>query len=144
MFRLRAEAKALHFEMLAGGEPLLYIAADEAKLRQVMINLVGNAIKFTKRGEVKLDVGLKAEDSGQLWLTVRAADTGQGMTREELTNLFQPFISRRYAHLTGGDITVTSTLGEGSAFGLAAPVEKGRVPVQNDWLTKLLTEVCQA
>ena len=58
MFRLRAEAKALRFEMFVDGESVPYVVADEGKLRQVLINLLGNAIKFTERGQIKLHVTL--------------------------------------------------------------------------------------
>jgi PAS domain S-box-containing protein len=58
MFRLRAEAKRLRFEMLVDGESVRYVVADESKLRQALINLLGNAIKFTARGRIKLHVTL--------------------------------------------------------------------------------------
>jgi signal transduction histidine kinase/DNA-binding NarL/FixJ family response regulator len=58
MFRLRAEGKRLRFEMLVDGEPVQYVVADEGKLRQALINLLGNAIKFTARGRIKLHVTL--------------------------------------------------------------------------------------
>jgi signal transduction histidine kinase len=59
MFRLRAEAKGLRFEMLVDGASEPYIAADEGKIRQVLINLLGNALKFTERGQLKLHVTLE-------------------------------------------------------------------------------------
>ena len=58
MFRLRAEAKALRFEMLVEGESVPYVVADEGKIRQALINLLGNAIKFTRHGQVRMHVTL--------------------------------------------------------------------------------------
>ncbi len=147
MFRLRAEAKALRFEMFVDNAAA-YIVGDEGKLRQVMINLVGNAIKFTKRGHVRLSVSLQTRSDERLWLTAAVEDSGPGMTAAEQQKLFQPFnqaeeglntsegsglglaISRNYAQLMGGDISVTSVPGRGSSFKLEVPVEKSGSPVQ--------------
>jgi signal transduction histidine kinase/CheY-like chemotaxis protein len=153
MFRLRAEAKGLRFEMLVDGESAPCIVADEGKLRQALINLLGNAIKFTARGGIKLHVTLDhvasghvASDHGsgnRLWLSALVEDSGSGITDEEKGILFEPFsqirrglhsqegtglglaISRKYARLMGGDITVTSSPGAGSIFRLEIPLERG-------------------
>jgi PAS domain S-box-containing protein len=143
MFRLRAEAKALGFEMLVGGESVPYVLADEGKIRQALINLLGNAIKFTKRGHVKLHVTLGKRSVDKLWLSCQVEDTGSGMTDEEQEKLFDPFrqtkrghntqegtglglaISRQFARLMGGDITVTSAPGQGSIFRFEIPIEGG-------------------
>jgi PAS domain S-box-containing protein len=142
MFRLRAESKGVRFERLADLNGSGYVVADEGKIRQVLINLVGNAIKFTARGKVELHVSL-ADRSGQPWLFVRVADTGAGISPEDQEKLFEPFvqakgelntqkgtglglaISRKYARLMGGDITVTSRPGEGSIFSFKIPVRRG-------------------
>lgn len=142
MFRLKAEAKALSFEMLVRGEQITYVVADEGKLRQTLINLLGNAIKFTERGEIKLQVELELRDAN-LWLAARVEDTGPGMSLEEQHKLFEPFsqtaygathnegtglglvISRRYARLMGGDLTLTSSPGKGSIFLLELPIDLG-------------------
>jgi PAS domain S-box-containing protein len=142
MFRLRAEAKALQFEMLIDGVSLPYVVTDEGKMRQVLINLLGNAIKFTKRGQVKLHVTLEQRGS-RLWLSARVEDTGLGITDAEQQQLFEPFsqtkgslntqegtglglaISRKHARLMGGDVTVTSSPGQGSIFRFDIPVERG-------------------
>jgi PAS domain S-box-containing protein len=147
MFHLRAEAKALSFEMLVDGEPAPYIVADEGKVRQVMINLIGNAIKFTKRGEIGLHVTLERRGAGQLWLSARIRDTGPGILSEDQSALFESFtqarhgvntsegtglglaISRKFARLMGGDITVTSTVGAGSIFHFEIPIERGEAGV---------------
>ena len=189
MFRLRAEAKALRFEILVDGESVPYIMADEGKIRQALINLLGNAIKFTKLGRVRLWVTLNHRDAAGLWLSACVEDTGSGISDEEQQKLFEPFthakgtinteegiglglaISRKYARLMGGDITVTSSTASGSVFRLEIPIECGDARValrerthrrviglragtnaprvlvvddqfeSRDWLTKLLTAI---
>jgi len=146
MFRLRAEAKALRFEMLSDGESTPYVVADEGKIRQVLINLLGNAVKFTHFGQITLHVTLEQRND-QPWLSLSVEDTGSGLTEEEQKMLFEPFtqisrglhsqegtglglaISRKYARLMGGDITATSKPGEGSIFRFEIPIERGDVGV---------------
>jgi PAS domain S-box-containing protein len=143
MFRLRAQAKDLRFEMSVGGEFEPYVAADEGKIRQALINLLGNAIKFTERGQIALHVTLELRSTNRLWLSARVEDTGLGITDKEQEKLFEPFsqtsrglhsqegtglglaISRKYARLMGGDITVTSRPGKGSIFRFEIPIERG-------------------
>jgi PAS domain S-box-containing protein len=147
MFRLRAETKALDFSMFLDGEHTSYVKADEGMLRQVLINLLGNAIKFTKRGQVRLKVSLVRKVDLRLWLSACVEDTGIGISAMEREWLFQPFtqsrsalntregtglglaISREYARLMGGDITVESTPGQGSAFTFEIPIERGNAEV---------------
>jgi PAS domain S-box-containing protein len=141
MFRLSAQAKALQFEVLVDGESVVHVVADEGKLRQVLINLLGNAIKFTGSGLIKLHLTLYRRRADQLWLSAQIEDTGPGITDEEQGCLFQPFsqikrglkaqegtglglaIARSYARLMGGEITVTSILGEGSTFRFDIPIK---------------------
>jgi two-component system, sensor histidine kinase and response regulator len=142
MFRLRAEAKALQFEMLIEGAPVSHVLADVGKLRQVLINLLGNAIKFTERGRVKLHVTLEERISDGYWMSAHFIDTGIGISDGEQEKLFEPFsqasrghhqegtglglaISRKFAHLMGGDITLTSVVGQGSIFRFEIPIESG-------------------
>ncbi|WP_371323006.1 response regulator [Dechloromonas sp. ZY10] len=117
------------------------VRGDPGRLRQILLNLAGNAIKFTARGEVAISVrnGAKQEN-GQL-LTVAVRDTGIGISEEQREHLFQPFsqadssttrrfggtglglsIARRLAELMGGDIQVASTEGVGSTFTLSLQV----------------------
>jgi PAS domain S-box-containing protein len=147
LFRLRAQSKGLQFEMLVDGESVPYIVADEGKLRQALINLLGNAIKFTRSGQVVLRVTLHEtphrRNSNGLWLSARVEDTGSGITDEEQQRLFEPFIqtrrdaeaqkgtglglaiTRKYARLMGGDVTLSSSPGNGSIFHLEIPVARG-------------------
>jgi PAS domain S-box-containing protein len=143
MFRLRAGAKALRFEMTVDGEAAPYVVADEGKIRQVLINLLGNAVKFTQLGHIGLHVTLEQREADRLWLSARVEDTGSGVTNEEQKKLFEPFsqirsgpdslkgtglglaISRKYARLMGGDIGITSNPGSGSVFRFEIPIERG-------------------
>jgi signal transduction histidine kinase len=140
MFRFAAHAKGLQLEVVVDGDSVVYLVGDEGKIRQVLINLLGNAIKFTARGQIKLHITLQRRNA-QLWLSARVQDTGSGITEEQQGKLFQPFsqikrglkaqegtglglaIGRGYARLMGGDITVTSTLGQGSIFCFEIPIE---------------------
>jgi PAS domain S-box-containing protein len=111
---------------------------EPMRVRQIVLNLLSNACKFTEDGAVTLTVGRKRE--GGEWLTFAVADTGIGMTAEQMAKVFEEFsqadssttrryggtglglaISRRLCHLLGGDITVDSTPGVGSTFTVRLP-----------------------
>jgi PAS domain S-box-containing protein len=148
MFRLRAEAKALRFEVSVDGISAPYIVADEGKIRQVLINLLGNALKFTGRGHIKLHVTLSESNGNKLWFSARVEDTGSGISADEQKKLFQSFsqtesgmnvqqgtglglaISRAHARLMGGDLTCAASIpGAGSIFQFEVPVELGDAAV---------------
>jgi signal transduction histidine kinase/DNA-binding response OmpR family regulator len=110
-----------------------FIHTDERKLRQVLINLVGNAIKFTDRGRVRLQVGSTRAGLGTLNLQFAIVDTGVGIAEAELARLFEPFvrasnskaaegtglglaIARQFVRLLGGEIVASSQLGMGTRF----------------------------
>ena len=144
MFSLRAEAKGLALQVIQEEELERYIVADEGKIRQTLINLLGNAVKFTERGWIRLSVSVYQEDDGQLRLAAQVEDTGVGIAPEEQRLLFRPFaqtqsglnaqggtglglaISREYARLMGGDILVSSEVGKGSIFRFEIPVQPGQ------------------
>jgi PAS domain S-box-containing protein len=113
------------------------VRADLTKLRQVLLNLLSNACKFTEHGTIELRASV--EDEGR-WLSLRVADTGIGMTPEQLERLFEAFsqadsstsrryggtglglaISRRFCKMMGGDVTVESVPDEGSVFTVRLP-----------------------
>jgi PAS domain S-box-containing protein len=147
MFRAKAEAKNLCF-VTPGTDGLpRHLVADENKLRQILINMLGNAIKFTESGSVSLRVGIHGQSGGLMQLVAEVADTGPGIAPEELESVFGVFeqtasgrrskggsglgmaISRDYARLMGGDLTVSSDPEQGSVFRLELPVEEAAVPV---------------
>ncbi|MFB2934349.1 PAS domain S-box protein [Aerosakkonemataceae cyanobacterium BLCC-F154] len=123
-----------------------YIITDGQKLQQVLINLIGNAIKFTNKGSVTLRVSSQENNSPtsdcHITLNFEVQDTGVGIAQEDLQIIFDAFaqaqagkqtqegtglglaISRKLVRLMGGEITVSSTLGEGSTFGFAIPVQE--------------------
>ncbi len=143
MFRVRAVEKALRFEMSSDGIPEPYVVGDQGKIRQVLINLLGNAVKFTQKGEIKLKVTLEQGVADQLWLRALVEDTGAGIKDEDQRKLFEPFnqgrvgkdslkgtglglaISRSHARLMGGDISVSSKPGAGSVFQFEIPIGRG-------------------
>ena len=143
MFRVRAEAKGLVLEILLDGEAVTYVVADEGKVRQVLINLLGNAVKFTSHGKINLRATLERRSDHKLHFLASVEDTGAGLTSEDQNKLFQPFtqlnarpntmdgtglglaISREYTRLMGGDLTVVSQSGKGSTFRMDIPMELG-------------------
>lgn len=132
MLQSKMDAKSLSFDVeIAPGTPR-FIRTDEGKLRQVLINLLNNAVKFTKVGGVSLDVW--SDENAAERILFRVTDTGSGVAPDQIDRLFKPFvqtdsahaqqegtglglvISQAYVKLLGGDIAVTSTLGVGSSF----------------------------
>ncbi len=135
MFRLRAEQKGLSLVFERAPDLPQFIRADQGKLSQVLINLLGNAIKFTERGSVRLRV---AAQGSQLYFQIQ--DTGIGIPPDKQGNIFDAFtrahddlvssgtglglaISRQYVEAMGGKIAVESTVGQGSIFSVRLPVE---------------------
>jgi signal transduction histidine kinase len=117
-----------------------WIEADETRFRQCLLNLVANACKFTKSGDVSLEVVRSEECDGREWLAWSVRDTGIGIAEENFDKLFQPFsqvdpvltrrsggsglglaISQRLCAMMGGRITVKSKLGHGSTFTIHIP-----------------------
>ena len=142
MMRGRAEAKNLALFLVQSPEFPRYVRIDGPKLRQVLINLLGNAIKYTERGSVTLRLdAARAQITGWLLLTFAVEDTGIGITGEDQACIFEAFvqvgkrtaqrgtglgltISRQFVELMGGTIHVESTPGEGSRFYVKLPVER--------------------
>ena len=140
MFRLRAESKGIDFTCERSEAVPRYVHADESKLRQVLINLLGNAIKFTEKGRVALRIGL-IDDTSPSGLAFSVEDTGVGIERENFEALFDAFvqtasgvgaqegtglglpISQQFVQLMGGKIAVESEVEEGSVFSFDIPVQ---------------------
>jgi len=132
MFELQAAAKGLAFHFEAGGNLPELVRADEKRVRQILINLLGNAIKFTAQGQVTFRLRHAREMAH-----IEIEDTGPGMREAELARIFEPFargatagqsaegtpgaglgltIAKMLTDLMGGEMTVVSTPGEGSIF----------------------------
>lgn len=148
MFALKASEKGLTFSLEEDENMPRYVCSDEAKVRQILINLISNAIKFTTQGSVTIQVRTQTADSHKpsctcyphtsspchaLTLSFEVEDTGCGIHSRDWESIFEAFmqteqgryaqgtglglsISRQFARLLGGDITVQSTLNQGSTF----------------------------
>ena len=142
MFRPQASSKGVQLEF-ANDVPPMPLRGDPARLRQILLNLVGNAIKFTEAGQVSLTASFRARtpQTGRLALVV--ADSGIGMAPAAIERIFQPFvqadssttrrfggtglglaITRRLVELLGGKITVESRLGVGTTFRVELPIQR--------------------
>ena len=134
VIRMNAEEKELLFAYHADERLPAAIRADEKRLRQILLNLLGNAIKFTEQGEVTLAVTLLESQQTVSKLRFEVIDSGVGMSEEQLEKVFLPFeqvgdakqrakgtglglaITRQLLNLMGGDVHVESKLGQGSRF----------------------------
>ena len=153
--RVRAASKNVGLETVVSGALPNTVITDNLKFREIIVNLVSNAIKYTERGAITVTVS--AEDRGtEAVLFVEVLDTGIGIDPAQMKNLFLPFsrvhdthhragiegtglglaLSRQIAEALKGDIVVASTQGEGSKFTLTLPVE---IPADSDWTEHLET-----
>jgi len=137
---VKAREKGIFLEYGSAGPIPETIQSDPTRLRQIVTNLVGNAIKFTEIGGVRVHAVMRTGDDGEPALEIDVTDTGVGMAPSVLGKVFEPFvqadssvtrkfggtglglaISRRYARALGGDIVITSEPGRGSTFSLQLP-----------------------
>ncbi|MGB0562441.1 MAG: PAS domain S-box protein, partial [Spirulinaceae cyanobacterium] len=141
MLHLKAAEQALTLQFKRDPKIPRYLSTDEGKLRQVLINLLSNALKFTPQGQVKLAIAFTTTDRGATALHCAITDTGVGIAADELNRLFKPFeqtqssqatgqgtglglaISQQFVRLMGGEITVQSRPGEGSTFEFVIPIQ---------------------
>ena len=149
MFKLEAESKGLKLIFDVSPELPQWVKSDKGKLCQILINLLGNAVKFTNEGQVYVQAQLLRSEtrtkplshSNQHWLSFTVSDTGVGIAEEEIKDIFSAFgqtqkasraqegsglglaISSRFVKLMGGDIKVHSRLKQGSTFSVKIPVE---------------------
>lgn len=151
MFQLRATVKGLFLKFDIDSNLPNCIITDEGKLKQVLINLLSNGIKFTEQGGVTLTVNSKqlsssTSSSPSLFINFEVKDTGRGIAKQEIDKIFDPFvqtssgvqarggtglglaISRQFVQLMGGDIYPTSVLGEGSSFSFDIQVSLPQAP----------------
>lgn len=134
IIRIRAEQKGLQFSYEAPTDLPHTVMLDEKRVRQVLLNLLGNAVKFTDKGRISLQVSSGAQKDGAASLSFVVVDTGVGMAPEQFETIFQPFeqvgelerrfggtglglsISRQLVRMMNSDIKVESVLGKGSTF----------------------------
>ena len=131
----KATKKGIEFTVQLDPDLPLYIEADEMRVRQILINLLGNAVKFTDEGRIDLKLEGEYDEDGEYKLSIHVSDTGGGLRKEDQEKLFQAFsqvddsnarrfggtglgltISRDFSRLMGGDISVNSVFGEGTTF----------------------------
>ncbi len=136
LLRPQALAKGLGFETVVTSAIPEIIASDRTRLRQILINLVGNAVKFTERGSVRIEIG-----TVDFALEIAVVDTGCGIASDQVERLFESFtqvhgsltrahagtglglaLSRKLARLLGGDVSVTTQTGVGSRFTVRLPI----------------------
>ncbi|MGQ9762484.1 MAG: ATP-binding protein [Thermogutta sp.] len=151
LMQVRAETKKLPLRLEVLGPVPKMIRSDPLRLRQILINLIGNAIKFTEHGSVRLVVQVPKENDGSCTLRCEVIDTGIGVPHELCDKIFEPFhrgdaeskrrfsgtglglsVSRAFARRLGGDITVVSEVGLGSNFCLTIPLGAA---TQYEWIS---------
>lgn len=143
MMTIRASEKDLPLLIDQSSQFPRYIVGDEARLRQVLINLLGNAIKFTEQGGVAIRLQQQRNDAGAARLIIEVEDSGSGIPETEQARIFEPFvqlgeqgvnkgtglglaITRQFVTLMGGDIGVRSTVGQGTVFRLDLPLHEAQ------------------
>jgi len=158
--RPRLRGKGLHMDLRVAHAVPDDIMGDPVRFTQVLVNLVGNAVKFTETGGISITVDVDAgPGDGALTLVLTVRDTGIGMSQAEQGRLFEAFsqgddsttrrfggtglglaISRRLLTLMGGTITVTSAPGQGSAFRVRLPLEQADETARHPCLPPVLTD----
>ena len=142
-----AAEKNLDLATRIGPDVPASVIGDALRLRQILVNLLGNAVKFTLRGEVKLEITNTPSDDSSHALTFSVTDSGIGISNPELDKLFQPFqqgdnstsrrfggsglglaICRRLTELMGGTIQASSTITKGSTFSFTVPLPASDIP----------------
>ena len=138
----RAQEKGLEYEIEADPELPSKLRGDEARIKQILLNVLTNAIKYTKAGSVKLTVSGRTDEAGRFYLICDVADTGIGIREENIPRLFTAFqridekenraiegtglglaIVKQLLDIMEGTVCVTSTYGKGSAFHIEIPQE---------------------
>lgn len=138
-----AERNQLELRLVAGDDLPPWLQGDRGRIRQVLMNLAWNALKFTQSGHVELRAAVQFQDEQQVWVRFEVEDTGPGISADELEHVFNRFyradtsatrkaggaglglsICRALVDLMGGSVHVRSTVGEGSTFTVDLPFER--------------------
>ncbi len=141
LWHAKAEESGLAFRVEAASDLPAHVMVDETRLKQILANLILNAIKFTREGEVVLRIDREKDEEGKEWLRFEVEDTGIGIDPEKLEHIFNRFaqahdsdtgtglglaIAKELVELMGGKMSVRSTPGRGSCFRFTLPlVETG-------------------
>jgi len=159
IFSERSQSKHLQFIFETADNLPRYVIVDEGKLRQIFINLIGNAIKFTDQGGIAVRTRMDKTDEDKSQLVVEIQDSGTGIAENELGSLFQHFVqtssgiqkgsgtglglalSRELAVLLGGNITVSSEHGKGSVFTFRVEVKVGEPEVKKTMLANHVVSI---
>lgn len=131
----RLQEKRIRFEINMGDPLPQIVRGDKMKIHQILINILGNAVKFTEKGKITLDIDFNPRQDGKLQISFMVTDTGIGIKKEDMGKLFNRFsqvdgrynrkvegtglglvLSRKLARLMGGDVTASSEFGVGSCF----------------------------
>jgi len=145
----QASDKGLIFKVNAASSIPKYLKGDPVRLQQVLLNLTSNAVKFTERGDVRVEIQLGQQLDSAMELQFAVHDTGIGMNPEQMSRLFHSFsqvdksmarkyggtglglaISKELVRMMGGEISVESEQNKGSTFSFTLPFELGESPVQ--------------
>ncbi|MBU2886929.1 response regulator [Gilvimarinus agarilyticus] len=143
MFRLQAEAKGLKFDYIQQTALPEFVKTDEKRLRQILINMLSNAVKYTQKGEIIFNIRYRSQVA-----EFSVTDTGVGISEDNIERIFQPFervktpgssvtgtglgltISKLLSDIMGGDLSLTSTVGKGTQFRLALMLSSTNSPSQ--------------
>lgn len=149
VFEHAASQKGLSLITELQGDPLdCTVIGDPTRIRQILVNLIGNALKFTEHGSIRLRADWSEDGPNQIWLQCRVEDTGIGIASDRLDSMFEAFrqadsstarrfggtglglsIARTFAHHMGGELTAVSREGHGSCFTLSLPLTRSLAPL---------------
>lgn len=144
IMQFKAEEQSILFALEIVAMPQPWVQGDPGRLRQILLNLLGNAIKFTRKGQVTLRVAQQVIDDDRLQFEFKVIDTGIGIAKDKLPTLFEAFtqadasttrkfggtglglsIVKQLCQIMQGDVSVSSTLGQGSEFCVKIPLAQG-------------------
>ncbi|HAN46107.1 MAG TPA: hypothetical protein DCQ32_06090 [Cyanobacteria bacterium UBA8156] len=143
LLAVQAQPKDLALTWEGPAAPLPLVWGAQEPLRQVLVNLVANGVKYTERGSVTLAVAVESQDERHLWLRFAVRDTGPGIPPEHRARIFEPFVRldtqqrgtglglalcQKMVERMGGTLTVDSTVGRGSCFAFTLPLRRGPWP----------------
>jgi len=143
MFAVKAAEKGLDFKVYTSPSITYHLSGDSMRLTQILVNLIGNAIKFTHKGKVTVFCDVQQEDKHTIWLDFSIADTGIGVPKEKVEKIFERFsqadtdttrkyggtglglsITRQLIELLDGSISMQSVEGKGTTFSFSLPFKK--------------------